>query len=339
MDPVKIVAVLGATGNQGGGVVQALLENNPQFSVRAITRDIHSTSAQQLRAKYENSERLQFVGGDVYDKESLVSAFNFAYGIFVVTNNRLPPGKLIENEEDLEHELVAGRNVIDAAKICNVQHVVISSLPNIASASKGRYTKVFHFDHKFRIEEWAKTEFPATTVLHPGKQIQLILSRLFYTNMQWPQYCQRQADGVVRFCAPVPGDKLADWVDPSYDIGIYAAKIFALGPEKTASKTYPVVGEKIKFADFARIFKEVTSQEAIFDPISLDEWGAIVAGKAGKGFQEDIIQMMQWIADCPDDKICYGTMDRKDDESWKDLGVKASSFADWIKRSGWKGPA
>ncbi|KAJ6186113.1 hypothetical protein N7519_007414 [Penicillium mononematosum] len=329
-EDVKVIAVLGATGNQGGGVVQALLKNSaPRLHVRAITRDTCSAGASKLRAKFENDDRLEMVAANVYDKESLFKAFNEVFGVFAVTNNRLS-GKTIEKEEDMDHELEAGRNIIDAAKACEVQHVVLSSLPNLAEASNRQFTKVFHFDNKSKIEQWAKDELLAVTALHPD-------------------------DGTVRFCAPIEADKLADWVDPSYDIGVYAAgeaslslqmtclltnsqEIFRLGPQKTASKTYPVVGPKLSFAEFANIFSDTTSRKAIFDPITLDQWGATVAATVGKGYEEDIRQMMQWISVAPDEKICYGTMDPRDDTSWKDLGVRASTFAEWMERAAWRGP-
>jgi hypothetical protein len=56
----------------------------------------------------------------------------------------------------------------------------------------------------------------------------------------------------------------------------------------------------------------------------------------GKGYEEDIRQMMQWISVAPDEKVCYGTMNFRDDKSWEDLGVRASTcgvdgagFVDW----------
>jgi hypothetical protein len=51
---------------------------------------------------------------------------------------------------------------------CNVQHFVMSSLPNLTEASKGQFSKVFHFDNKSKIEDWARRELPAVTSLHPG---------------------------------------------------------------------------------------------------------------------------------------------------------------------------
>lgn len=114
--------------------------------------------------------------------------------------------------------------------------------------------------------------------------------------------------------------------------------MFSLGPEKTASKVYPVVSSKMRFADLPAIFSTVQCQPAIFDPISLDYWSATVARTVGKGYEEDIRQMMEWIAVAPDEKICYGTMKPQEDCSWADLGVRASTFEEWLRRSGWQGP-
>jgi hypothetical protein len=114
--------------------------------------------------------------------------------------------------------------------------------------------------------------------------------------------------------------------------------VFTLGPEKTTSKIYLVVGPKTRFADFPAIFTAVRSQLAVFDPITLDEWGATVARTVGKGYEEDIRQMMEWIAVAPDEKICYGTMDTTEDASWDDLGVRASTFEEWLARARWDGP-
>jgi hypothetical protein len=93
------------------------------------------------------------------------------------------------------------------------------------------------------------------------------------------------------------------------------------------------------YADFPRIYTEVTSQPAIHEPISLDEWRRIQSAGAGPGFAEDATQMMEWTAVAPTDKILFGTMDPKEDYSWEDLGVRATSFPEWIKRNNWTAPA
>jgi hypothetical protein len=82
----------------------------------------------------------------------------------------------------------------------------------------------------------------------------------------------------------------------------------------------------------------VRSQPAVFDPITLDDWGATVARTVGKGYEEDIQQMMEWIAVAPDGKICYGTMETWEDRSCEELGVRASTFEEWVERARWDGP-
>lgn len=117
---MQVIAVLGATGNQGSGVVRALLDKtSPAFSVRTITRDVSSSGASKLREKHGETGRLTFAAADVYNKASLVKAFEGVYGVFAVTNNRLP-GKKIETEADMAHELDAGRNIVDAAKVSSL---------------------------------------------------------------------------------------------------------------------------------------------------------------------------------------------------------------------------
>lgn len=162
-----IIAVVGATGNQGHGVVRALLDSPNNFHVRAITRNPVGPGAQRLQAEFPNHERLNLTGGDVYDVNSLLAAFEGTYGVFAMTQNFLP-GKQFDTEDELRHELDAGRNLIDAADKAGIKHFVFSSLPNISEASNGRYTKVFHFDYKSQIDKWARSRLPAVTTLIPG---------------------------------------------------------------------------------------------------------------------------------------------------------------------------
>ncbi|KAL4894879.1 hypothetical protein BDV59DRAFT_175186 [Aspergillus ambiguus] len=323
------VAVIGATGNQGRGLISALATNpryqNCSVTIYAISRDPNSAAAQALLNDFP-AANIELRCGDVYDVNSLRAAVSGADALFAMTHNRIV-GRLIQTEDEMRHELDAGRNIIEAARDNQVQHFVWSSLPNLTYASDGRFDKVFHFDHKNTIEQWARHELPAVSVLYPG---------LYYSNLSAPQYCRRLGDGTVRFCAPCPASKSADWVDPAVDIGNFAAEIIFRGP-KTTTKTYPVVSRKITFAEMATEFEAVTGTRAYFEPISLDEWGMLVAQVAGNGYERDIRQMIEWIAVAPEDKICYGTMDPAQDPS-AELGGRASSFREWLLRTGWKGP-
>ncbi|KAF4831723.1 NmrA-like family domain-containing protein 1 [Colletotrichum siamense] len=324
----KLIAVLGATGNQGRGVVKALLDAPHHFDVRAITRDPDGAAARNLLALVGHPGRLTLTRGDVYDSKSLAEAFEGSYGVFAMTQSFVA-GTMYHKEEDLRHELEAGRNIVDAAEKTGVKHFIFSSLPNIENASNGRYSKVFHFDFKSRIDQWARERLPAVTTLIPG---------LFYDNLQWPNYCRRDDDGTVRFCAAVPESTVGEWVDVGHDVGIFVRAVLIAGTSKTASKTYPIGSPKISFGELASVFSSMTGIPAHFESVGLEDWTSTVVSVAGEGFKEDIRQMVQWVAHAPKDKICYGTMNPVDDCSWEDLGVKASTFEEWILRSNWRGP-
>ncbi|GJN80229.1 hypothetical protein PLIIFM63780_003754 [Purpureocillium lilacinum] len=219
------------------------------------------------------------------------------------------PGKIITEEREMEHELDAGRNIIMAAKKRYVKHLVFSSLPDIIKASDGQFKKIYHMNNKATIEQLARKELDGFTSLIPG---------FFYTNLFWPQYCRLREDGV--------------------DMGAFAAKIFGLGVEKTKGKTYLALSSRTTSESMVETFTRVTGRPAVHSPISFEEFGQLSSSLVGPAFKEDAIEMMQWAAIAPSDKICYGALNPGEEQSSVELGLTASSFEDWLRRSGWTGP-
>ncbi|KAF7589539.1 hypothetical protein BBP40_004162 [Aspergillus hancockii] len=327
----QTIVVVGATGTQGSGVVRALLSDEyggPWF-VRALTQDPSSGKAQKLLSEYQTPDnRLSLVSGHIYDETSLRSAFMGAHGVFAMTSERYP-GKLITEEEELKHEIDAGRNIISAAKECCIKHLVFSSLPDIVKASDGQFKRIHHMNNKHTIEQLARKELDGFTSLMPG---------FFYTNLVWSQYCRLREDGVVQFCVPLPGNKMVQWTDPAHDMGAFSAKIFGLGVEKTKGKTYLALGPRITPEGMAKAFTRVTGKPAVHSPISFEEFGHLSSALVGPAFKEDAIEMMQWAAIAPTDKTCYGAFELEVEQSSEELGLTGSSFEDWLRRSGWTGP-
>src|SRR6476660_5902921 len=112
----KIIAVVGATGAQGGGLVQAILADpKGGFKVRAITRNPNSDKGKALAAA-----GAEVVAADLDDEKSLDRAFAGAYGAFCITNfwEHFSP----------EKELAQATNLAKATKAAGVQHVIWSTL-------------------------------------------------------------------------------------------------------------------------------------------------------------------------------------------------------------------
>ncbi|AZD29809.1 NmrA/HSCARG family protein [Pseudomonas chlororaphis] len=129
----KTIVVFGATGRQGQGVVNALLDQGA-YTVRAISRDAGSDQAKGLAAR-----GVEVVAADLNAADTLAPALNGAYGVFLVTNFWDPATGTSEYDQV--------KNVVNAAKSAGVSHVVWSTLPNVLEISGGRYG-VSHFTNK-----------------------------------------------------------------------------------------------------------------------------------------------------------------------------------------------
>jgi len=134
----KLITVFGATGAQGGSVVEQLLKEG-SWKVRAITRNLDSDKAKALRAL-----GVEVVKGDVNEAD-LLPFFKDAYAAFVLTNFWDPASMGKEEEQ--------GKKLVEAAHKANVQHFIWSSLPNVKRISKGKYN-VPHFSDKALVEEY-----------------------------------------------------------------------------------------------------------------------------------------------------------------------------------------
>src|SRR5215217_5577263 len=112
----QVIAVIGATGAQGGALVRAILaDKSGGFAARAITRHVDSDKGKALAA-----QGAEVVAADLDDQASLERAFAGAYGVFGLTNfwEHFSP----------EKELAQAANIARAAKAAGAQHVIWSTL-------------------------------------------------------------------------------------------------------------------------------------------------------------------------------------------------------------------
>ncbi|GAA5874689.1 hypothetical protein JCM8547_003956 [Rhodosporidiobolus lusitaniae] len=290
------IAVIGATGTQGSSVVSALFTST-SFSVKALTRDPSSDKAKALGSH----DRLELVKADLHDVESVKKALEGVKGVFAMTESG--PG---EEEQ--------GKNLVDAVKAAGVELLVLSSLPSIARATNGKYTGVFSFEVKAGIEAYAKQQLSAVTVVVPG---------ILYSHLARPIYSQRRADGTVRFCL---SDKNADpsvgFLDVA-DIGVFVSDL-------------PIMTSPIGSASsFASTYSSITSDAAVVEAITPSKIRGFLAGAPhGEMIAQAMIDMFAHLDETPEGTTVYGAMKRSEDTSKADLGVEATSFENWLRKSG-----
>jgi len=195
MSGSKIIAVVGATGAQGGGLVRSILaDRDGPYAVRAITRDPGSDAARALA-----DAGAEVVAADLTDPASVRRAFEGAYGAYCVTFFWAHMSPEREHEE--------ARTMANAARDASLEHVVWSTLedsrrfiplddPRMPTLM-GRY-KVPHFDAKGEADQLFRDAGVPTTFL---------LTSFYWDNLiHFGMAPRRAADGVLEFALPM-GDR------------------------------------------------------------------------------------------------------------------------------------
>ena len=231
----KLIAVTGATGQQGGAVARKLLADG--WKVRALTRDLNKPAAQELA-----SLGAEVVPGDLEDRAQLDTAFEGAYGVFSVQNFWLP-------NVGFEGEIRQGKNVADAAKAAGIQHLVYSS---VGAAHRGMGQK--HFESKWIIEQHIHSLDIPYTILRPA---------FFMENYNWSRAQILNGTFMGMGLRPEKGLQMI----AVEDVGVFAALAFA-NPEEYPSKTIELSGDELTESQIADTFTKVIGRPIKLTPPS-----------------------------------------------------------------------
>jgi uncharacterized protein YbjT (DUF2867 family) len=250
MSEKKVIAVLGATGGQGGGLVRAILDDpSGAFAARVITRDTSSDKAKALAAA-----GAEVVAASVDDPDSLKAAFSGAHGAYCVT--------FFWDHFSPEKELAQAQSMAKAAKEAGVNHVIWSTLEDTRKkvpleddrmpTLQGKY-KVPHFDAKGEANElFTKAGVPVT---------------LFHTSFYWDNLIhfgmgpKRGEDGKLSFVLPMADKKLPGIAVE--DIGRCAFGIFKEGAAYIG-KSVGVAGEHLTGSEMAASLSKALGEEVVY---------------------------------------------------------------------------
>jgi len=305
----KLIAVVGATGAQGGGLVRAILDDTAgAYSARALTRNPASDKSKELAKR-----GVEVVKADLDDLESLKKAFNGAYGAFCVTNfwEHFSP----------EKELVHANNMAKAAKAAGVKHVIWSTLEdtrkrvplsdNRMPTLMGKY-KVPHFDAKGEADRVFKETGVPTTFLA--------------TSFYWDNFIhfgmgpKKGPDGRLAITLPM-GDKKLPGI-AAEDIGKCALGIFKKGGDYIG-KTVGIAGEHLTGAEMAAALGKAMGREVVYNEVTPEAY-------RGFGFPgaEDLGNMFQYKRDF-NEEFCGA---RRLDVA-RALNPQLQSFGAWLSKN------
>ncbi|HEX4955916.1 MAG TPA: NmrA/HSCARG family protein [Thermoanaerobaculia bacterium] len=253
MSEPKIIAVVGATGAQGGGLVRAIqADPNGGFVARAITRDVSSPKAQELAAL-----GAEVVAADVDDPESLKRAFEGAHGAFCVT--------FFWAHFSPETEMAQAKAMAEAAKHAGLQHVIWSTLEDTRRwvpldddrmpTLMGRF-KVPHFDAKGEADHFFTDLGVPTTFL---------LTSFYWDNfIHFGMGPQKGPDGKLAITLPM-GDKKLPGI-AAEDIGRCAYGIFRRGSE-LIGRTVGIAGGHLTGSEMAAAMSEALGREIGYNAV------------------------------------------------------------------------
>jgi uncharacterized protein YbjT (DUF2867 family) len=305
----KIIAVVGATGAQGGGLARAIL-NDPgsEFAVRALTRDPNSDKAKELAAM-----GAEVVAADVDDQSSIERAFQEAYGAFCVT--------FFWAHFSPEKELAEATAMAHAAKAAGLKHVVWSTLEDTRKfvpldddsmpTLQGKY-KVPHFDGKGEADQVFRDLGVPTTFL---------LTTFYWDNfIYFGSGPKRGPDGKLALMFPMADKKLAGIA--AEDIGKCAFGIFKRDAD-LIGKTVGIAGEHLTVAQMAQKLSAATGQEIGYTYVPPEVY-------RGLGFPgaEDLANMFQFYRNFED---YFGKS--RDVELARSLNPELQSFDDWLAKN------
>jgi uncharacterized protein YbjT (DUF2867 family) len=310
----KIIAVMGATGAQGGGLVRAILDDSAgEFTARAITRDVNSEKAKALA-----QAGAEVVAADADDPQSLERAFAGAYGAYCVT--------FFWDHFSPEKELAHAEAMAQAAREAGLEHVIWSTLEDTRlrvplsddrmPTLMGKY-KVPHFDAKGEANHFF-TDL--------GLPVTLLLTSFYWDNfIYFGMGPKKGPDGKLAIAVPMGDEKLPGIA--AEDIGRCAYGIFKERAQFVRQKV-GIAGDHLTGAEMAAAFGKALGTEVVYNAVPPEAY-------RGLGFPgaEDLGNMFQYKRD-----FAEGYCAARSLEVSRALNPRLQTFEQWLNANAGRVP-
>jgi uncharacterized protein YbjT (DUF2867 family) len=304
----KIIAVLGSTGAQGGGLCRSIQADAAGgFACRAVTRDTTKDKAKALAAA-----GAQVVKADLDDVESLKKAFAGAYGVYAVTN--------FWEHFSGDKEKTQAKNIADAAKAAGVKHVIWSTLEDIRKFMKPDDKRMPMLQEKYRVPHFdAKAEANASFT---GLPTTFLVTSFYWDNLYTFGLGPKKGDdGKLAWAFPMGTAKMAGIA--AEDIGKGAYGIFKAGNEYVG-KTVGILGEALTIDEMGKVLSKVTGS----GPVQYNAVEADVYRKFGFPGADELGNMFQAYRDFAKEMLANRSLD-----STRKLNPAVQSFEQFVTKN------
>lgn len=265
MFPLKTIAIVGATGNQGSSVAKTFL-GLPDWHVRCLTRRTTSEKAQALKAL--GAEIRQ---ADLEDVDSLIEAFKDVHSIFVNTDFWLPYQAALGEGRDRDTSSTIGHNTelrharnaaIAASKTPTLERYIYSALGPMKAASGGKYSCCYHWDSKAAAVNFVETEMPEL-----AKKASYIYIGAYSSNaFLFPQ--RNKVTGEYCLTLPAPKETKFPITDAEKSTGPFVRALVEDEPAGTKLLAYD---SNLTIAEAIDVWSEATGKKSDFVQMCLDD--------------------------------------------------------------------
>ncbi len=307
MSDKKIIAVLGSTGSQGGGLCRAILGDSAGgFACRAITRDPSKDKAKALA-----DAGAEVVAGDLDDVESLKKAFAGAHGLYAVTN--------FWEHFSAEKEKAQAANIAEAAKAAGVKHIVWSTLEDTRKLMSADDKRMPFLQEKYRVPHFdAKAE---ANEVFKGLPVTFLVTSFYWDNLyMFGMAPKKGEDGSYSWAFPMGTSKMAGIA--AEDIGKSAYGIFK-GGDQYIGATVGIAGGTLTIEEMGKTLTSVLGLSSVtYNAVDADAY-------RGFGFPgaDELGNMFQVYRDFETECLAARSV-----EKTRELNPSLQSFEDFVNK-------
>ena len=312
-----VLTVFGATGGQGGSVINTVLTHPvlaERFHIRGITRSIESDTSQRL-----TSQGVEMILANMDDKTSLEQALRGSHTVFAMTNffDHLDGGR----------ETQQGKNIADVCLSVGVEHLIWSSTGDVLAIAQGHIRGAAHIESKYNVQKYIESiranKLVATYVV-PG-----VFMANFHTLIREVD----ESHAVMRVAYGAGDKEQIPWIDSEVDTGTYVGAVllqYMKSPDDVNGTTLQAVSEWLTPNQTVSVLSEATGKTIHYQELSLED----CKQSFPESLRTEIGATIQLIRDFS--YFGKGSAEKQDqiDTILEDTGLSKVTVKDWAERHG-----